>query len=281
MSFFLKFTPVLLIVAFALASFTCPLQGQVPDRQILEDIKEAYNQFHYDEVVSLCLRALAADPPPTLQDQVELYTHLAFASIALGKPEEAKVAFRSALDIDPDLILDPIYVSPKIIAIFDEIKTEKEREPGDLGIQPQELQLLSAIEKLEMCQGGAWRSLILPGWGQLYKGQKTKAIVHFTVQTLNVGTLLYAHFQMKQAHEDYLQAREPATIESKYDRYNSFYKLRNYCILSTAVVWLYSHIDAAVTSPKTEVRNQENGQIQRISPRLTSNSIGFMYTVQF
>lgn len=277
----LKLISGFFIVAFTLASFQSPITGQEQDRPIIEEIKELYNQFRYDEVIVLCQKALAADPPPTEQEQVDTYTHLAFAYIAIGNSEEAKGAFRSALDLRPNLSLDPIYVSPKIIAIFNEVKTEKEREQEDIGIQPRESELISNVARMNMKRGGAWRSLILPGWGQRYKGHKRKAIVFFAAHTINVGTLLYAHLQMNRAHDDYLKAREPSTIESKYDKYNSFYKLRNYCLLSTAAVWLYSHIDAAITSPASHAEGPNNERTHLITPIMTSTSIGLAYTIQF
>jgi len=125
----LKLISGFFIVIFTLASFQSPITGQEQDRQIIEEIKELYNQFRYDEVIVLCQQALSADPPPTDQEQVYMYTHLAFAFIAIGNSEEAKGAFKSALDLRPNLSLDPIYVSPKIIAIFNEVKTEKDVYP--------------------------------------------------------------------------------------------------------------------------------------------------------
>jgi LysM repeat protein len=47
---------------------------------------------------------------------------LAYCYVALDQRENAKDSFRQALKVDPDLQLDPVYVSPKIIEIFEEVK---------------------------------------------------------------------------------------------------------------------------------------------------------------
>ncbi len=47
---------------------------------------------------------------------------LAYAYVALNERNKAKDAFRKALEVDPEMKLDPVYVSPKIIEVFQEIR---------------------------------------------------------------------------------------------------------------------------------------------------------------
>lgn len=251
--------------------------GQEETGSPLEKIKEAYNRFNYTEVVSLSLKTLETAPPPSRQEQVEIYTYMAFAHVALGKRDEAIQNFESALELDPTLTLDPIYVSPKIIALFEEVKLARETEGEEQIKYPQ---IPTTLER-DMRSGGAWRSLVLPGWGQLYKGHKRKAIAIFVVQALNVSTLVYAHFKTEKTHDEYLQARMPDDIESKYNRYNTFYKLRTYVVLSTAAVWLYSHIDAALTSPALETTNQTNERTHSLTPMISDESIKIALIIRF
>ena len=63
--------------------------GQETPPSSLERIKEAYNRFHYTEVESLALQALETDPPPSSEEQAEIYTYMAFAHVALDKREKA------------------------------------------------------------------------------------------------------------------------------------------------------------------------------------------------
>ena len=51
---------------------------------------------------------------------------LAYSYVALNKREKARTSFKKALQVDPGLTLDPVYVSPKIIEIFQEVKQERD-----------------------------------------------------------------------------------------------------------------------------------------------------------
>ena len=242
----------------------------------IETIKEAYTQFHFTEVITLADQALAADPPPSEEERVQIYTYLAYTYVALGENDKAKESFKEALTLNPTLTLDPIYASPKIIAVFSEVKSALEAGTDEIG--EDRVQQLPPIFKKDKRFGGAWRSLVLPGWGQLYKGHKKKAIVIFAVETFNVGTTLYAHFKMEQAHDEYRRARDPETIESTFDRYNSYYKLRNYFLLFTAVVLMYSHIDAAMSQPELETK-EEKGTYW--IPSITPTSFNLTCSIRF
>ena len=58
-------------------------------------------------------------------DICKTYRFLAYSHIALGERDLGKKAFRKALAIHPTLKLDPTYISPKIMGIFEEVKREK------------------------------------------------------------------------------------------------------------------------------------------------------------
>ena len=242
----------------------------------IDMIKEAYAQFEFTKVITLADQALTTDPTPSEEDRVQIYTYLAYAYIELGENDKAKENFEEALTLDPTLTLDPVFVSPKIIAIFSEVKASVEASKEEIEEEPE--QLIPPIFEKDKRFGAAWRSLVLPGWGQLYKGQKKKAIAIFALQTISIGATLYSHFKMEQAHDEYLKARDPDTIESRYDRYNSYSKMRNYLVVVTAAVWMYSHIDAAVSQPIQEI-SEEKGT--SLIPRITPTSFTLTYSVTF
>ncbi len=254
-----------------------PIVCQEKTRPGIMEIQQAYDQFKYDEVIFLSRQALNAVPPPVQTEQVQIYMYLAYAHISLGQKQEAQKDFEMALDLDPNLKLDPIYVSPKIISIFEEVKNASAAE----GIEQRKLISESMLFKKTLQSNAAWRSLILPGWGQFYKGQRAKGITVLAAHTLNVGTLVFAHLRMQQAHDDYLKARDLPTIESTYDRYNKFYKLRKYFALSTAAVWLYAHLDAALTDPSPEKTVNTVAPSSYFGPNMNDDSIGFVYVVKF
>jgi hypothetical protein len=55
------------------------------------------------------------------------YRFLAYCHIALGERDLGKKAFEKALAIQPGLQLDPTYISPKIMKVFEEVRRRKRR----------------------------------------------------------------------------------------------------------------------------------------------------------
>jgi len=277
----INYTSIALFCCLCLFVHATRASGQNEDPEMFNRIQTAYNQFRYEEVVELAMEALNTVPPPSPRTRIDIYTYLAYSYIALGKTDEARQQFRDALTIDPELTLDPVYVSPKIIAVFEEVKDAYEKTNEPEGVPPEQVELISEINALTLRKEGAWRSLLLPGWGQFHKGQKRRATIFFAAHAINIGALIYTHLQTENAHDEYLNAREPSTIESEYDRYNRFYKARTYCILSTAAVWLASHIDAALSPPLSEGDVQKEDRAGTISPMIGPDSFGVTYTLHF
>lgn len=60
-------------------------------------------------------------------DICKTYRFLAYCHIALGERDLGRRAFEKALAIRPGLKLDPTYISPKIMGIFEEAQAEKRR----------------------------------------------------------------------------------------------------------------------------------------------------------
>ena len=94
-------------------------------------------------------------------------------------------------------------------------------------------------------------SLILPGWGQIIKGQKTKGKILASITGGNliaVGTLFILQ---KKYHDNYLESTSPDDIKNKYDAYNRIYKARQICCYFTGAIWIYAVADALISQPKS------------------------------
>ena len=61
------------------------------------------------------------------EDISKAYRFRAYCHIALGEGDLGKKALKEALAIDPGLKLDPNYISPKIMGIFEEVQRERIR----------------------------------------------------------------------------------------------------------------------------------------------------------
>lgn len=210
-------------------------------REIIQEIVKDYYALRYEEAEKKARRALEDYKRFSPSELVELHTYLGCTLFALGNIEAAKKEFRTALSLNPHLTLDPVYISPKIISIFEEVKAEWKPEKQEEVAK--EIRYIFVPDKRP---GAAVRSLIFPGWGQLYKGERKKGVILMSLSAVSLGGLLYSQIAQVQAHDRYLEAKVPAEIESRYKHYNNLYKTRNSLILLCAALWAYSYIDAAL-----------------------------------
>lgn len=179
-----------------------------------------------------------------------LETHKILGVIAYqdGNLPEAKVQFEQALSIDRTAQLDSVYVSPKIIQFFDELKLSynSKTKTGETEKSIQYRYLLQPDPR----PAATLRSMILPGWGQIYKNDRRKGLILVgSTAAVTVATAIF-HFLQEDAHDQYLRATDQNTIEQNYDKYNTFYKLRNNTTLLAGGIWLYAFFDALLAKPK-------------------------------
>ncbi len=119
---------------------------------------------------------------------------------------------------------------------------------------------------------GVWRSAIVPGWGQMYKGSTGKGIAMLAGVVVSAGGIVFCENvrssyikQMNNAMHDESKARSYYTTAQNYAVY------RNICIGACAAIYLYSLIDAAVAPGGT-----------RIVPIITSDGgAGLSYRTNF
>ena len=89
--------------------------------------------------------------------------------------------------------------------------------------------------------------MILPGWGQLYKGDKTKGKVLLTLWSLGIVGSVTSHLARENAEDKYLS--EPIVLKSSrgIKHLTRFINWNNLLIFSAAI-WIYSYIDAVLTA---------------------------------
>ncbi|MBI5181425.1 MAG: LysM peptidoglycan-binding domain-containing protein [Nitrospirae bacterium] len=82
---------------------------------------DSYFKGNYDDAVAEINTALEKGLKEK-EDRVKAYRFLAYTHVAKEEKDEAKKQFKKALELDPKIELDPVYVSPKIIEVFREVK---------------------------------------------------------------------------------------------------------------------------------------------------------------
>lgn len=234
---------------FILITINTPsLLAQAREQPLFQQMMQAFQQLDYATAQKIGNQITADFKKYSPLELLEAHKILGVIAYQDGKVSEANAQFEQALSIDRTAALDSIYVSPKIIQFFDELKlrynSNKESAELDKAIH------YRYLVQPDPRPAATLRSLVLPGWGQLYKNDKTKGIVLVSATaTVTLATAIF-HFKQKDAHDAYLKAIDPKTIEQKYDRYNLFFKLRNNTALVYCGVWLCSFFDALLAAPK-------------------------------
>lgn len=205
-------------------------------------VESLYNQGQYQQAVSKIDEILSNNsniPDSTL---IKLYSYQAFSYVALDDRDRALTAFRYLLILNPKIELDPRFVSPKIIGIFEESK----RICGD-SIQMTPSPFININElKSQSNKNRALRSLLYPGLGQLYQNKKTKGYLFLGFETASIIGLVASHLLTNSAHNKYLDARLPSDIEEKYDNYKFWYQTRIGFTITTIGVWIFNYVDATI-----------------------------------
>lgn len=99
-----------------------------------------------------------------------------------------------------------------------------------------------------------YRSLILPGWGQFYNGDKVKGGVITFVEVGLFTTAIVMHINGQRKEDEYKKIECSDGNQECLDKVTKlrtegedFYKLRNYFIYGGAAVWLLNVLDAYIS----------------------------------
>lgn len=210
---------------------------------LLRAMQDAYARFDYETAEQRAREALDAYDAFSPDQLVQVHTTLGLILHASNEPLEAEEHFAAALSLDPTLSLDPVLVSPKTLEFFDEVRAR--RSPTDpAGREP----TVRYVRVRDPRPAATLRSLAVPGWGQLYKGERAKGWVLLGTWGALAGGTAAAHVLRAGARRDYLDATDPDEVASRYDTYNTWHRTRGVLALGTLAVWTYAALDALVLS---------------------------------
>jgi hypothetical protein len=159
---------------------------------------------------------------------------LGFCFVALGQRDDAIGAFRGLLELDRYWQLEP-GISPKISEAFDEARRQYEAYlalPAAKRLSPAELRF-----------GASWRSLVLPGWGQFYKGQSVRGSVAASLQVLSLVTLAILQSEVNRRHDIY-EGKAGNDAITAYDEYTRTWRTRNVVGYVALGVYIATYLDA-------------------------------------
>ncbi len=234
------FTGLLIFTFFAFL----PLTGQTQNFNVQAlKVQQLYDSLQFEKVISLSRQLLKQPEQFQPDDLILIHQYSGYAFFNFGQPDSAKKHFLAILNIDPEYEFDPVRTSPKIISFFKKIKETYRQELS----QKKLIAFPRYVFLKDPRPEAAWRSLALPGWGQMFKKQKKKAYLFGGAFVTGVAATLVAYQLESSYHEKYLQSTEPSAIKDNYDRYNLWYKTRKISTIATAGIWLWAFADALWT----------------------------------
>lgn len=218
---------------------TARSQGRVVDR--VEEIQRALQRAEYQIAADLADSAIVHFDSYTPAQLADI--HALRALIALERQENALVDahFLSALQLAPDYQLDPIFFSPALQARFEQLRAKMPRNEMPARIETRYVMLPDPRVS------AAWKSLVLPGWGQRSKGQKNRGKIFTISAAVLAGATITTYFLRERAKDDYLAANEENVV-SRYDTFNRYHQWRNSLALGLGLVWGAAVLDALVVS---------------------------------
>lgn len=155
---------------------------------------------------------------------------------------EAKSEFIKILKKNKNFCLNPEFVSPKIIDVFE--KAEKSFETGNSN---NVIKIRKTPPSNTQC---LVKSTLFPGWGQISRGESKKGKLLMGTFSVSLAALALSHFAYLSAENSYLSAVTKSDIEYQYSRYNFAYKARYITAEISLFIWLYGISDILLDEPK-------------------------------
>ncbi len=209
-----------------------------------QKVKQLYENFEHDKVIEYSDELIQKG---NLIDSLKIEIYLMRANVFYrnGDDQSIRISFENILKIKKNYKPDQSQVSPKLIAIFNEVKSEYYRNNPD-PIQPKDSSQVKQEIKFPdtlIMKNAVIKNFVLPGLGQIQFGNLAKGWITISAFTLNLGAMIYTVIDTKNKENVYLNESNELLIQQRYNDYNESFKLRNIFIISCAAIWLYSQID--------------------------------------
>jgi len=226
-----------LILTTLLALSAVLAWGQETPGALLSKGVELYKAGEYQRSLDALQKALLSANQLSREEKIEAHKYSGFDQVALDFTVQAKESFRQALILAPTLTLDPAYVSPKIIAVFEEVKTALRPPPPPPGAKPPSR------------MGFALRSLIVPSWGQFAAHRKVAGFIFAGGTILALANAGRTQNAFQNARDNYNKAGPGSNFDSLYTKYEKATSNRNTGAYFLGTVWLANVVDAFFSKP--------------------------------
>lgn len=192
----------------------------------------------FEQLEVEALRRLHTNRDSTPDERVAAHLYLGFTWELADRDQDAQSAFREALNLRPALVLDQVYVPPRLYEAFERARAsflaDRNRAREQAGAPP---------GKRGRPLLGTALNAVLPGTGFMVSGQPLRGTIWTAAQLGAAGGLIYTLVETRKAHDDYLQAVNPHQIEARYETYNTWYHRSVAWAVAAAAVYVGAQID--------------------------------------
>lgn len=243
----------LLVAAFVVCS--C-VTGVRAENDFVSRAEELYSRGEYLLIIDFIETTLSDTVGLDTEERILLLRLLGSSYVAVGNTESAKKQFKNMLKLEPDSELDPVSVSPKIVAVFQEAKRELEAEQAISKPETLTTELAPRMPGRNVWLGPAMKSLIVPGLGQFQNGHQRKAYFFLSSEVVSLAGLLASQVKFEEARKAYAGNSDPSKMEALYGNYNTWYLVRNGFVATSIGICVLSSVDAIIGALETEYREK-------------------------
>lgn len=128
---------------------------------------------------------------------------------------------------------------------------------------------------------GLWRSAIVPGWGQMYKGSNLKGGIILGGTAACIGAIVFTEC-MRNSYNSKINTTHNANLKLSYANKRSNYATgRNICIGALGALYVYNIIDAIVAPGARRILTSP-AKNYSWAPTITENAgIGLVASISF
>ena len=205
---------------------------------------QSYREHRYDEAIEAYRQASDANPR-----FAKAWQGMGNCYFAKGDKPMALSCYRKSMDLDPANAALANFVAA-YAASSDSDKPRANGQGGGGWIQP------------------AWRSIILPGWGQAYNGQAGKGVFLGGLTFALIAGEVATYVMGSNARNQYLQASGANTdYDTPYNTWSSMANLNHLFYIGSTLAYTYTLLDAVFES-KTQLPGQGPVQTGLAEPSL-------------
>lgn len=250
------------------------IYAQNSNTEIINDIRNAYEGMDFDVAEARIVDAIEKYDRFLPAELAEIHVIYALVLFTRNDLAGAESQLLQALQLTPSLELDTLDTPPRLMESFQRIKSNLD-EPLDFDGTQVKYVILDDVRA-----EAALRSMILPGWGQIHKGDNQKGLMLAGLWATTAGGSVVAHYFRGEARKQYDASETIEQTQERFQAFSNWHKIRNNLMLAAAGVWMISYVDAIITGKPTVDGSPLNNRV-RVSGITLHHASRFSVTLYF